>query len=437
MTPTVCGIYSITVLGLEIDILRGEALLLAAGMIGFALYHLGLAIFFWGTMAFARPTKVDDASLPEAVVFLTLRGADPSLRQSLVRLFRQDYPRFRVRIAVDSRTDPAWEAVEAAIADAGATHVSVEALERREPTASLKCNAMVQLIENLDDEPELYAFADGDMMPHSGWLRELAAPIARDPRVGLATGGQWFFPERPDTASLLRSLWNAGAIVATFCVANPWAGSCAIRGDLFRKSGLLEMWKKSAVDDGPMRKALKAHGVHFAYVPMLVMVNQEICTLPFLKNYLRRMMVWSRLYEPIYLITIGHATLTSFLFFGSIAWAALCLAFWRVAEAGISIAGAFCFWFAMWALFAFVESGVRRVAKLRAETMPAPSLARFFKVGLLVPWAQWLYLASVYRGLIAREVAWRGVRYRVDGPYSIRRLDDPPVAIVGTSETSI
>jgi cellulose synthase/poly-beta-1,6-N-acetylglucosamine synthase-like glycosyltransferase len=56
------------------------------------------------------------------------------------------------------------------------------------------------------------AVIDADAVPHRWWLRDLVAPLS-DPRVGVATGNRWYMPEHANWGSLVRYLWNVGAVV--------------------------------------------------------------------------------------------------------------------------------------------------------------------------------------------------------------------------------
>jgi cellulose synthase/poly-beta-1,6-N-acetylglucosamine synthase-like glycosyltransferase len=60
---------------------------------------------------------IEDANCPPAIVVLCLRGGDPFLHHSLGRLIHQDYPRYRVRIVVDSPEDSAQAILSEAIGE--------------------------------------------------------------------------------------------------------------------------------------------------------------------------------------------------------------------------------------------------------------------------------------------------------------------------------
>src|SRR4051812_44958773 len=93
-------------------------------MVLFALTAFFLALPVWWQLRLIwlywfRPADPPllEAELPEVAVLLPLRGADPSLRDCLRGLLRQDYPRYSVRIIIDSPQDPAWELVRSILAE--------------------------------------------------------------------------------------------------------------------------------------------------------------------------------------------------------------------------------------------------------------------------------------------------------------------------------
>src|SRR4051794_8202980 len=71
---------------------------------------------------YRRPREPPPAGpdAPRVAVLLPLRGADPFLTTCLAGLLDQDYPRYCVRIVVDSADDPAWAMVRSAVAAARA-----------------------------------------------------------------------------------------------------------------------------------------------------------------------------------------------------------------------------------------------------------------------------------------------------------------------------
>lgn len=372
----------------------------------------------------AKPTSTDEFT-PNVCVFLSLRGADPGLAAGIERLLNQDYPNYQLRVVVDSETDPAWEVIKAAAEQRNDDRLHFEAIQNRRNTCGLKCTAMSQLAEDLPAECEVVVLADADMVPHARWLRELTAPLA-DPKVGLATGNQWFSPERGWWGSLIRAVWNAGAIVNTYLWANPWAGSCAIRRSVFDDSGLAEKWKTTAVDDGPIQSALKPLGVEMRFVPTLVMINREDCTLAFVLTWIARMLTWSRLYEPTFVITLFHATSTTALIAAGLIGGIVASVLQHWIAAGLLLGGVVLFVGSMAASLLLIDSAVRGVAKLRGETHSSLPISVYLKMICAVPLTQLIYAIAAVVAYLRRRVRWRGVTYELNGPYDVRLIDDKP-----------
>ena len=216
-----------------------------------------------------------------AVVLMSLRGADPTLRASIEGALSQDYDgQYEVRVVVDHQSDPSLELLEEL--HQGHPHgsrLSYSIMDEPLKTCSLKCHSLSQAVTNLPSEVEYIAFLDADVRPHRTWLAALTEPLI-DESVGGVTGTQWFEPAvGAGVGTWLRSVWNGGATILTIHFANPWAGSFAMRRSDFLASGLIERWQKSMVDDGPVREALQSIGKQIHFAPSLVMVNREHCTL--------------------------------------------------------------------------------------------------------------------------------------------------------------
>ena len=77
----------------------------------------------------------------------------------------------------------------------------------------------MQVVKSLDDSYEFIAQLDADTIPHRSWLRELAAALEGE-HVGAASGNRWYMPTEPDCGSIVRYLWNAGAVVQDVLVQN-------------------------------------------------------------------------------------------------------------------------------------------------------------------------------------------------------------------------
>jgi len=64
----------------------------------------------------AGSPPADASCQAPARVILCLRGSDPFLGDTIRAAVAQDHPNYELRVVVDSRDDPAWAEVEAALA---------------------------------------------------------------------------------------------------------------------------------------------------------------------------------------------------------------------------------------------------------------------------------------------------------------------------------
>ncbi len=367
----------------------------------------------------------NEQPLPKVAVITCLRGGDPFLVESLKGIFSQDYPSYEVHVVVDRREDPAWGSVEEVIAQTGAEHVRVMQLTDRRETCSLKCSSLYQAISALDESFEVVALVDADAQPHPTWLKELVMPLARDD-VGATTGNRWYMPASPSPANLVRYLWNAAAIPQMCAFGISWGGTLAVNRDVFAKSDLLEKWGNAYCEDAMVYSALRSMGLRVVFVPSLVMVNREDCTLGGFVEWLRRQLLAARLYHPSWPFTVFHALGTS-----AVWAAALGVALWGwaagdVAAVAWSVAAAAAYIAIMLVYLPMLETGVRTVVRRRGEPTRWMSWRTILAIPLAGLLLQLIYPTAVVSTMLLRRVRWRGIDYSVDGPWKVRMLGYEP-----------
>ena len=375
-----------------------------------------------------------------AAILMSLRGNDPSLRGSIEGALSQDYgQQYQVRIVVDHESDPSLAVLkELQENHPHGNRLSYSFMEAPLKTCSLKCHSMSQAVSNLPPGIEYIALLDADVSPHRTWLAELTEPLS-DEAVGGVTGAQWFEP--PVGAGMgtwLRSVWNGGATILTIHFANPWAGSFAIRRSDLIASSLIERWKTSMVDDGPIRAAVQSIGKQIRFAPSLVMINRESCTLSYTFRWAARMLTWSRLYEPTFWITIVHALFSNAVMLANFAVliagligflpnATIWISLVALILAGIQCAAAFC----------VSRSCVGESAKSRGESL-SPVVGRHWLWSFIcaAP-AHLMFGWGCLIALTTKDIAWRGIQYRLKSGVEVERLDYRPFAEIQTEESKV
>jgi len=370
-----------------------------------------------------RQQLMPDNELPEALVVLALRGLDPPLSDCLRALFTQDYPRYRVRVMVDNRQDPAWEVVEQTIRELKVDHVEVRALEEPSDRCTLKCTALLQATADLDPSTEVVAFLDADVAPHRTWLRELVNPLS-ETCVGAAMGNRWYAPRVGYWGSLVRVIWNVGAVVNMYYWRVPWGGTLAVRADILRQSDLRARWSKAGCDDVPLFAVLRKLRLKLVFVPELLLVNREDTRVSNCLRFIWRQMLWVRLYHPVcwWVCTVFH-----YLTLGAplLGVGLLAIAVWtgRWFAAG-PLAGMIVLnYLGTFVLIALAELQARNVLASRGGGNSVSWIKLASALGLTHVVTA---LAMLY-SLLIREVEWRGIRYRVRGPWQIRMLEYRPI----------
>jgi glycosyltransferase involved in cell wall biosynthesis len=382
-----------------------------------AVWSLRLALNFPPRRAPADPP--DDA-WPFVTVCVPLRGSDPVLGEMLRGLCRQEYPRYEIRIVVDSAADPAWGVVRQVIGEFPHVRITTSVLTERLDTCSLKVSALLQAFRDLDWQTGVVALIDADVLPPPHWLRELVRPFD-DPKVGATTGLRWYHTDSRAWGSLVRGLWGAGAAAQMYSLDILWGGTLAFRASLVRDPGLREVWATSFVEDTSAVGYLRDRGYRMEVLPRLTMINPEATTLSGCYRFLRRQMVCMRLHHPawrnILLTTVAMAAaapLSAMAAMAAFWWGADWLA-WTVL--GVLIAGVlgaglplvYIDWY-----FWYTAPKDKPLSTLHPKHVP------------VVPLTIFVHLAAVLAACRVREVDWRGIRYAVEPGNRVRRLNDAP-----------
>lgn len=362
------------------------------------------------TPAAGKPT-------PEVAVMMSVRGCDPGLAETVKRLLDQDYARYSVNVVVDHVQDPAWELLtQLKIEHDSANRLRLATLETPLSTCGLKCSSLIQAFQSLPQSTDIVAIVDADVRVHPGWIADLTAPF-EDKGIAVVSGSQWFEPPASsNSGSIIRSIWNAGALVPTVLLQHPWAGSMAMRYAQVAESSLIERWSQSFVDDGPIAEFAKEVGGKIFVSPRLLMVNREPCSRQFSIRWMSRMLTWSRVYESTFFLTFLHACVSVFFAVAIdviLIVAILSMSRWMMVvalaafliAAGNSLAG-----------YVLIRRGVSSSLRQRGQPpLKRLNVSQLWQLLLMLGPVQLLYLYSCLVATFRRTVQWRGIEYAIEG----------------------
>lgn len=410
-------------------------LILSLGQLAFALTYANL---FGRSSRNYHPGVDLNGYYPKAAVLTSLRGADPGLEENLRAVLDLDYPDYSFHIIVDSELDSAWE-VASRVRDLEPKRVRLTALKRTLSTCSLKCSALAEVVEQLDNDVEVVAILDGDVSPHKSWLRELVQPL-QDPRIGVTTGNRWYTPSCNTWGSLVRYFWNVGAVVQVWLNGITWGGSMALKRDVIKRTQLIEAWRRSLVDDGAVVRIMKQHQLRVSFVPSVMVPNAEDIRLSNFIPWSERQMIAAKSAGSGWPVVFLHAFVIAACVILPVVIVILGVLYEDIGTAALGILGIVAYWVCAVFSSVAVETGVRRSLlanhcstqwiDLRACLMYVPALV----LSHLVYW-------RVLWGACRRtRLSWRGIDYRLLGLHDVEMVayrPYPPTAEFRNSRSSI
>ncbi|QLE59073.1 glycosyltransferase family 2 protein [Nostoc sp. TCL26-01] len=400
------------------------AILISKFLVGWLIFQVCCVLLFLRCLN-SRTNNLPDELLPKTAVLLCLRGADPFLGDCLRSLLKQNYPRYDLKVIVDSQQDPAWQVVRGIIDELDAANVQVSHLRTVRQSCSLKCSSLIQAVSDLDDSYKVVALVDADTVVHTNWLRELVSPL-NYPQVGATTGNRWYLPTGRYWGSLVRYIWNVSAIVQMYLYGIPWGGTLAIKTEVLRQTGLLERWGQAFGEDTVMRSVLAKYNLEVKFVPSLIMLNREECDLPSLRYWLQRQLLSSRLYHPWWWLVVADAVCTILLpSFLIVVWFTAFLS-------GQGETATFAFsWYVIYILalvmlMLFLELGVQPIIRSHGQQVTKLSAPLIWRMIVSMPLTHWVYGWAMLAALRMQTVTWRGVTYEVNSTGNIQLMEYRP-----------
>lgn len=371
-----------------------------------------------------RPRADVVANPPRIRVVMPLRGADPFLGTAVRSVIENPYPNLELCIVLDRPDDSAEPIVREVLAGVDVNRYRIDVLRDRAPERSLVCSSVLQAFDDRPESFDLLTFCAADTIVPANWFW-LLADTMHESQVGSTLGNRWYQPAEGRWGSLVREAWNAGAAVVMWLCEIPWSGAAALRPEEIRKSGLVEDWKRSLVEDVTIHDAMRRIGLRLQFVPELTNVNAEEVDLRGGFRFIKRQMLWARLYHPgwwfilVHSLSGGAAVIVPLVGIVAAVWVQDSFA------AKLFAGGLASYVVGLLLLWLWLENAIRRVVDTQAMSLGLTPL-RLLKMLLAIPLTQLLYPLAVLSCHVARHVDWRGIRYELRGQKAVHMIQYVP-----------
>jgi hypothetical protein len=343
---------------------------------------------------------------PRAVILVAIKGADDITAQFLDRICRQEYPAYRIIVALESQTDPALSLVKATL-QAVANRLELDIVIAGSATQrAQKVHNLLAALAALREEDRIVVFADADTLLPPDWLTNLIRPVAIG-EVSASTGYRWPLPidgemaTRIGAAADLSITTSARSRHWNMC----WGGSTAVAREALDVIDLRAVWDRAASDDVTLTRALRDKRFTINS-PLRTLVPSPVThTWTGLFSFARRQHLMLRTYAP------GH-----WLFGGiTLCVPAIGAACALVLLAQRSWVGAV----VLLTSIAMLQIRLRIRRRIAARVLPdeAQSAAR-----ATVEFSSWawplihfVHCIAFISSCVGRRFTWAGVRYRLNG----------------------
>jgi hypothetical protein len=371
---------------------------------------------------FNRPELqlLPDNACPAAMALLCLRGTDPFLPNTLRKLFQQDYPNYRIRVVIDSATDPARSLVEQAIAETGAGHVEVLVLDHRDRHCGAKMSSLLLGTDRLPEDCRYVATFDGDAVLHPSCLRELvSALVARQAQV--ASGVRWYAPDRPTFGAIARMEWNLGCNTVMHAMRLSWGGCLAVSRDIITDPELRRLYAGAFAEDMLLASFVKRHGGSVVHVPQATIINREDISLRGTFAFLTRQMLAVRLHHHQWRQIVGYGIVMM-----SLAGVICPLGLLYAPLRPWCLAGLIALIIALGSLM-YVGSQVRRFMAQRGGPLIEMKPKTIVMMLVTGPLTTFITLLANLRAWAALPITWRGLRYRFGRDPIVTLVSEAPL----------
>ncbi|MFA4930594.1 MAG: glycosyltransferase family 2 protein [Patescibacteria group bacterium] len=289
------------------------------------LIHLSATVYtiFYQKYLYPRQIRAryNHNYFPSVGVIVAIKNIPPDFDTNFSSLLKQDYPNYEIIFAVESQTDPAYQYIQPYLTQHPHLKLIVSTLATR---CCQKNQNLIAAVEQ-SNKPEVYIFADDDSALNNQWIRELITPLS-DPRITATSTYFWPYSSRANLTELIHVYMNIYTYTLyCFCssfLSTPllWAGSIAIRRQVFEKLEIKKYWQTNISDDTYLSKILSTHRHKTVFVTTAISQNNApINKISDITNWYTRQLMYFKLHRKRIWYTATGAIFWSL--FSIYAWA--------------------------------------------------------------------------------------------------------------------
>jgi len=175
-----------------------------------------------------------------------------------------------------------------------------------------------------------------------------------------------------------------------------------------------------------LRTQLNKINQRIAFVPSLMMVNREDCSLPSFYGWVKRQLLTAKLYHPLWYAVLAHGVASAALLVWGWTTCLMYACMGKTSDWMVSLGAMMTFHLFLILMVPWMESAVRGIVLSRGESADWHRGLRWWQLGWYVWTTQWIYTAALIGCLRSNRVDWRGIDYDVRGPFAIRMLGYRP-----------
>jgi Glycosyl transferase family 21 len=372
---------------------------------------VGVALVWVFTVGLGRPARRSTAA-PRVAVVVAVKGHDHEFDEFLIRLFKQDYPAFRVIFAVEAATDgavPAIEKCRSIAPDRVALVIAGRRTDEGQKTTNLRA-----AVAKLTPDDDILVLADADIWPEPDWLARLVEPLVEG-EADVVSGFAWFVAQdRRLSSYVLTAMAAAVATVPRLPLLNAaWGGSTALRQETFRALEVAEKWRGTLSDDLQLSSVAQQAGCRIQG-PREILLRTAIKTGGFAEigEGATRWFMLVRVYMPS-----AYWPALAAMSFSALGWIAAGLGTLtlRLDAAAVLVAALI--------LNVLRARGRARLVRRLWGASGAAENAQYLRLDPLVsPLAAILNAFYGWSALFTTRTTWAGITYELAGPQQVRVL---------------